>query len=407
MSSSEPIRQILRRAALFRAVPWQDYQLVLSTMRTVNLREGQRLFEQGAQGEAMHVLARGRLAVLVRDSHGRNNRVSQIRPGDCVGEMTFLDPQPRSATVAALEPSVALELDRHLLDYLRADAPRAAVAIVGGVIEQITDRLRDTNQLIELLLLRIKGAAPAHAKPADLVPRHPQGGHAVRHKGRVRLDQLDMLRGLTARDLKLLARLAPPMRYADRSVLCHEGDPGHSCFMVLSGQVDIVRWMRGKRRKLATLPAGSMVGQLALVDKAPRSATVRARGEVICMELSRDDFQQQLAKASPLAQRFQEQIAVSGVRQLRMANQRCVQLFDKAKSASAAAPSPAPARGTGPAKRPTTLPKESVRIEDPLRFVQTALKEWGMSMDQLDKMEVVQVEGQMTAAEIAARKKRY
>jgi hypothetical protein len=222
---------------------------------------------------------------------------------------------------------------------------------------------------------------------------------------------MDMLWGLTPRDLKLLAKLAPPMRYADRAVLCHEGDPGASCFMVLSGQVDIVRWMRNKRRKLATLSAGSMVGQLALVDQAPRSATVRARGDVVCMELRHAEFQHQLTQASPLAQRFQEQIAVSGVRQLRMANQRCVQLFDKAKTAHGEVPQASqPAGGPGPSKpvkRPSTLPKESVRIEDPLRFVQTALKEWGMSMDQLEKMEVVQADGVMGASEIAARKKRF
>ena len=38
---------------------------------------------------------------------------------------------------------------------------------------------------------------------------------------------------------------------------------------------------------------------------------------------------------------------------------------------------------------------------------ETALKEWGMSMDQLEKMEVVQADGVMGASEIAARKKRF
>jgi CRP/FNR family cyclic AMP-dependent transcriptional regulator len=406
MSSENAIHDTLRRAPLFAGVPLADFQLVLSTMRRVELSQGQRLFEQGQRGEAMHVLAQGRLAVLVRDAQGRENKISQIGPGQCVGEMTFLDPQPRSASVAAMEPSLALELDRHLLEYLRDDAPQAAVAIVAGIIEQINERLRDTNQLIDVQLRRIK-AAEGTPPPSVEVPRHPQGPAPKAHHGTLSLDDLRMLRGLTSADQRLLTQLAPPKCYEDRAVLCHEDDHGASCFVVLSGQVDILRAMRGKRRRLATLAAGSMVGQLALVDPAPRSATVRARGRVVAMELHHTDFQSQLAAASPLALRFQEQIAVSGVRQLRMANGRCVQLFDKAKHAHGQAPqAPEPKPGS-PVRRPTTLPQEAVRIEDPLNFVKTALREWGMSMDDLDKMEVVQADGMMTAAEIAARKQRY
>lgn len=406
MSTDRAISDILQNASIFAGVTSADLQLVLSTMRQVELGVGQRLFEQGERGEAMHVLARGRLAILVRDNLGRENKISQIGPGQCVGEMTFLDPQPRSASVAAMEPALALELDRHLLEYLRTDAPQAAVAIVRGIIEQINERLRDTNQLIDVQLRRVK-AGQGDAPPSASVPRHAPGPPPRPYTAPLNLEELSMLRGLTSTDQRLLIQLAPPRCYEDRAVLCHEDDPGASCFVVLSGQVDILRAMRGKRRRLATLKAGSMVGQLALVDPAPRSATVRARGRVIALELSHAEFQHQLGQASPLAVRFQEQIAVSGVRQLRMANSRCVQLFDKAKHAHGRAPEAPKAKATGPTRRPSTLPQEAVRIEDPLNFVKTALREWGMSMDDLDKMEVVQADGMMTAAEIAARKQRY
>ena len=406
MSTDKAIHETLRRARLFAGVPLADFQLVLSTMRQVRLGQGERLFEQGQRGDAMQVVASGKLAVLVKDAQGRENKISQLGPGQCVGEMTFLDPQPRSASVAAMEPTLALELDRHLLEFLRADAPQAAVAIVGGIIDQINERLRDTNQLIDVQLRRLK-ASQGKPPPAVKVPRHPAGPAPTPHRGDLSTDQLRMLRGLTTTDQRLLAQLAPPKCYEDRAVLCHEDDEGASCFVVLSGQVDILKAMRGKRRRLATLKAGSMVGQLALVEPAPRSATVRARGRVVAMELRHVDFQKQLGAASPLALRFQEQIAVSGVKQLRMANGRCVQLFDKAKHAHGRAPEAPKTKADGPSRRPTTLPQESVRIEDPLNFVKTALKEWGMSMNDLDKMEVVQADGMMTAAEIAARKQRY
>jgi CRP/FNR family cyclic AMP-dependent transcriptional regulator len=405
MRADPAILRTLKGTRLFAEVPSADLQLVLSTMRQLELARAERLVKQGERGASMYVLVRGKLAVLVRDGQGRENKVSQLGPGQCVGEMTFLDPQPRSASVAAMEPCLVLELDRHLLDYLRQDAPRAAAAIVGGIIEQLNERLRDTNKLIDVQLRRLAASRGA-AAPSEPVPRHPPGPPPRAWMGRVDFSVMPLLRGLDAPDLARLERLAPPKVYEDKAVLCHEGDPGASCFLLLAGQVDIVRAMKGKRRKLATLKQGAMVGQLALVERAPRSATVRARGRVVAMELNHVDFQRQLLRASPLALRLQQQTAVAGVRQLRMANGRCVELFDRAKHAHGQAPKAAMAPRGRPQQRPSTLPPEAVRIEDPLTFVQTALSEWGLSMDALDSMEVVQADGLMTAAEIAARKQR-
>jgi CRP-like cAMP-binding protein len=387
-------------------VPPADLDLVLGTMRTVDLTCGQRLFSQGDFGAAMHVLARGLLVVLVRDSHGRENAISQVRPGDCVGEMTFLDPQPRSASVVASKPSTVLELDRHLLAYLRRDAPHAVAAIVGGVLTQLGTRLRDTNRLIEAQLARIGQGEPGAPGP---IPREPAGAPPQPERGHLDLTALPLLRDLDAGALATLQRLAPAMRYEDHAVLCHEGDPGESCFLLLHGQVDVLRHLRGRTRRLATLSPGALVGQLALVDRAPRSATVRARGRVVAMQLARPDFERQLMAASPLSLRLQEEIAIAGVRQIRQANERCVQIFDRAASAWGQAPAaPQKVEPARPAREPTPRAPvgPAVEIRDPLAYVQTALKEWGLSMADLDKMEVVEADGLMSAAETAARRKR-
>ncbi len=414
MSADESPRSVLRRAAIFRGVRWQEFRLVESTMRRRVLERGERLFEQGETGDSMHVVAQGSLAILVRDSKGRENAISRVQTGDVVGEMTFLDPQPRSASVAALGPAVVYELDRHLLGFLRADAPAAAAAIVGGVIQQLSERLRDTNVLIEGTLSRLTAHRRQAAAPAG--QRLPAGAAPARFEGELDLRVVEMLRGLTARDLEILSSVAPPRRYADRAVFCHEGDPGVSCFLVIRGQVDVLRYMRGRWRRLATLAPGALVGQLALVDRALRSASIRARGPVVALELARDDFERLLAAASPLALRFQEEIAVSGIRQLRMANQRCVQLFDKAKVAVGAEhvptvpqrePEPEPEARPARPRRAAKRKRAVSEMEDPLTYVQTALREWGMSLDDLDKMEVVQADGLMSAAELVARKKRF
>ena len=57
-----------------------------------------------------------------------------------------------------------------------------------------------------------------------------------------------------------------------------------------------------------------VAGQIALVADVPRTATVRSAGDLIALEITRDVFDQLLRANKPLAVRFQEQIAVTGIR---------------------------------------------------------------------------------------------
>jgi CRP-like cAMP-binding protein len=133
-------------------------------------------------------------------------------------------------------------------------------------------------------------------------------------------------------DVEVLARYAPLRAFSPGAVLFQQGAIPESCFLLLHGEVDVVRATRDKVRVLATLRPPAMVGQLALVDRAPRSASVVASRDVHALELGRELFEKLLSAASPIALRFQEQIAVAGIRQLRAATERLAALMDQRAS---------------------------------------------------------------------------
>jgi CRP-like cAMP-binding protein len=112
-----------------------------------------------------------------------------------------------------------------------------------------------------------------------------------------------------------------------------------------------------------------LVGQLALVDRWPRGATVRALEEGVMLELARDVFERLLAACSPLALRFQYQLAITGIRHYRDALRRL-----------AAAPREAP----GADETPTRDSLVGV-----LSVVQASTTEWGLPVDELDAVEFV------------------
>src|SRR5262245_27633429 len=57
------------------------------------------------------------------------------------------------------------------------------------------------------------------------------------------------------------------------TILFQEGEPGLEMFVIQSGRVELTRMVAGRPRRLATLPAGEFFGELAIVNRAPRSAT--------------------------------------------------------------------------------------------------------------------------------------
>jgi CRP-like cAMP-binding protein len=69
-------------------------------------------------------------------------------------------------------------------------------------------------------------------------------------------------------------------------VLCKEGEIGHEFFVIVDGKVKVSR----KGRRIATRDGGDFVGEIALLEEIPRTATVTAETPVRLFVLTRKDF---------------------------------------------------------------------------------------------------------------------
>ncbi|MCU1426077.1 MAG: cyclic nucleotide-binding protein [Actinomycetia bacterium] len=100
------------------------------------------------------------------------------------------------------------------------------------------------------------------------------------------LQQVPMFSACSKRDLQLVARRAEDVRVPAGKVLVNEGETGHEFFVILDGNARVTR--HGKR--VATLGPGSAFGELALLDKAPRNATVIAETPMELVVLGQREF---------------------------------------------------------------------------------------------------------------------
>lgn len=143
------------------------------------------------------------------------------------------------------------------------------------------------------------------------------------------------------------------------ATIVRQGAAAHACFLLLSGEVDVIKTATdGGSWILGRLSPGSIFGQISLVDHVPRTASIVAAEEARVIEVDRDVFEAMLARTDDVAQALREQVARSGIRQLRRATKRLASLLR--------GPQPGPAR-------------------DPRRelvYLQAAASEWSLPIDE-------------------------
>ena len=100
------------------------------------------------------------------------------------------------------------------------------------------------------------------------------------------LAQVQMFSSLNKKELRLIAKAADVVTVKAGTEIVTEGTTGHEFYLVLSGQATV----RRNGRKVATLGPGSYFGELALLDRGPRSATVVADTDMELAIISQREF---------------------------------------------------------------------------------------------------------------------
>lgn len=96
---------------------------------------------------------------------------------------------------------------------------------------------------------------------------------------------------LSEAEIDVLAELSRPRRFAGGDVIFREGDAGDALFVLGSGEVEVVaRGPGGSERRLALLGPPGAFGEMSLVDREVRSATVRARTDCEALQLTAENF---------------------------------------------------------------------------------------------------------------------
>src|SRR5439155_19474132 len=91
-------------------------------------------------------------------------------------------------------------------------------------------------------------------------------------------------------------------------VIVRQGAPADKFFIIIDGEVEVVREDDGEHRTLATLSRGQFFGEMAILRDTPRMATVRAVMPTTLFAMERDAFQGHVAGSMGTTQDFDQVI---------------------------------------------------------------------------------------------------
>jgi CRP-like cAMP-binding protein len=109
---------------------------------------------------------------------------------------------------------------------------------------------------------------------------------------------------LPQQEVDTIAAQLDTVRVEAGEVIVRQGAPADKFFIIVEGEVEVVREDRNKRRSVATLRSGQFFGEIAIMREMPRTATVRALTPTTLLTMGRESFRGLIAQSLSTAHDF-------------------------------------------------------------------------------------------------------
>lgn len=136
--------ELLKGVYIFSEISEEHLREILSHCKEKRVEKGEVIVSENELGDSMYLILEGEVKVSLMSEDGKEIILSTLRRGDCFGEMSLLDGEPRSANVIALSKTDLLELSRK--DFLNEIVSNKHIA--GAILKVLSMRLREANERI-------------------------------------------------------------------------------------------------------------------------------------------------------------------------------------------------------------------------------------------------------------------
>jgi CRP-like cAMP-binding protein len=135
---------ILKTVSMFSQTPDNVLADVANLLEEVDVSQNETIFKQGDPGDSLYMILDGKVRV-----HDGERLLNYLGERDVFGEMALLDPEPRLASVTAVESTRLFRLDQASFYELMAERPEVATGIIRVLTGHLRNRVRDIARLNE------------------------------------------------------------------------------------------------------------------------------------------------------------------------------------------------------------------------------------------------------------------
>jgi CRP/FNR family transcriptional regulator len=136
-------RAILERHPMLAHLPPERLSRLAREGEVETWKGGEDIVAEGSLGDALFLILSGEVAV-----HRDGKTFATLGAGDVFGEMSMVEPAPRSASVSAMSPTFLFRLPHDSLHRLLIDDPATASALLVQIVKTLSERLRRANHML-------------------------------------------------------------------------------------------------------------------------------------------------------------------------------------------------------------------------------------------------------------------
>ena len=144
----KPDPEFLGNIPIFGGLTEQQLEWIIDAGTVGDVEAGDEVINEGDPARSVLVVCEGELEICKRGGHGGEVRLAVLKAGDCLGEMSLIDIQPRSATARALTGAVLFRLSHADIARLYSAHPQVYTMLVMNIAREISRRLRVADQVL-------------------------------------------------------------------------------------------------------------------------------------------------------------------------------------------------------------------------------------------------------------------
>jgi CRP/FNR family cyclic AMP-dependent transcriptional regulator len=134
------VDEVLARTGLFQGIEPSVVSALTKQVHRVDFPRGHTLFVEGQPGDLLYIIVSGKVKIGRRSPDGRENLLTVMGPSDMFGELSILDPGPRTSSATTMTDLCAVSIDHEALRAWMVERPE----ITERLLRVLARRLRRT-----------------------------------------------------------------------------------------------------------------------------------------------------------------------------------------------------------------------------------------------------------------------